>query len=178
MGQPENALEDAETALNIDKSFLRAIYQKAEALYYLGDFEHSLMYYHRGLHLRPDNEEFTLGVHKARKAIENAIGSSCTVFKKLLMPKASRKTDLSISSSEKASPVSKTSMKSRSGRKSRLLRELEPDKEYLDNLMKNPNLKCKFNEGDSTIVETIEATVKYLNNRQEFWRQQLPAKLK
>lgn len=55
---------------------MKAIYQKAEALYYLGDFEHSLVFFHRGLHIRPDHEKFKLGVHKAQKAIENAIGSS------------------------------------------------------------------------------------------------------
>lgn len=76
LGQPKNGLKDAEAALAIDKSFIKAIFQKAESLYYLGDFEHSLMYYHRGLRLRPDHEGFKLGVHKAQKAIENAIGSS------------------------------------------------------------------------------------------------------
>lgn len=52
-----------------------AIYQKAEALYHLGDFEHSLMYYHRGHRLRPELEIFRLGVQKAQEAIENTIGS-------------------------------------------------------------------------------------------------------
>lgn len=50
------------------------MYQKAEALYHLGDFEHSLVFYHRGLHVRPELEQFRLGVQKAREAIENAIG--------------------------------------------------------------------------------------------------------
>lgn len=186
LGQPENALKDAETALNIDKTYLRAIYQKAEALYYLGDFEHSLMYYHRGLHIRPDHEDFKLGVHKAQKAIENAIGSP-TVFANLLTPKApSSRTEKTKSSSSPESMESsaktgqRTTPKSRgkSARKSRLLRELGPDKEYLDNLMKNPNLKCKFKEDDSSVIKTIEETVEYLNARQEFWRQQLPAHLK
>lgn len=76
LGQPENGLKDAEAALTVDKGFIKAIFQKAESLYYLGDFEHSLMYYHRGLKLRPDHEGFKLGVHKAQKAIENAIGNS------------------------------------------------------------------------------------------------------
>lgn len=54
--------------------YFSAIYQKAEALYHLGDFEHSLVFYHRGLHVRPELEQFRLGVQKAREAIENAIG--------------------------------------------------------------------------------------------------------
>jgi hypothetical protein len=52
-----------------------AIFQKAEALYHLGDFEHSLMFYHRGLRLRPELAGFRLGVQKAQEAIENTIGS-------------------------------------------------------------------------------------------------------
>lgn len=41
----------------------------------MGDFEHSLMYYHRGLRLRPELAVFRLGVQKAQEAIENTIGS-------------------------------------------------------------------------------------------------------
>lgn len=76
MGRPDLALKDAEEALTIDKTYIRAIYQKAESLYYLGEFEHSLVYYHRGLRIRPDLEEFQLGVNKAQQAIKNAIGTS------------------------------------------------------------------------------------------------------
>ncbi|KAL0273998.1 UNVERIFIED_CONTAM: hypothetical protein PYX00_006543 [Menopon gallinae] len=74
LGEPSLALQDAETALQSDKTFIRAIHQKAEALYHLGDFEHSLMYYHRGHRLRPELEIFRLGVQKAQEAIENTIG--------------------------------------------------------------------------------------------------------
>lgn len=61
LGEPEKALADSETALAIDKNSIRAIYQKAEALYYLGKFEHSLMFFHRGLRLRPELANFRLG---------------------------------------------------------------------------------------------------------------------
>ena len=53
----------------------KALFQKAEALYHLSAFEHSLMYYHRGLRVRPEMEGFRLGVQKAQEAIENVIGS-------------------------------------------------------------------------------------------------------
>ncbi|KAF6214868.1 hypothetical protein GE061_009612 [Apolygus lucorum] len=78
LGEAKKALDDAEAALSIDGTFIKALYQKAEALYYLGDFEHSLMYFHRGLRLRPDMEGFRLGVQKAQEAIENIIGSRTT----------------------------------------------------------------------------------------------------
>ncbi|CAG9826641.1 unnamed protein product [Diabrotica balteata] len=184
LGQPKNALEDAESALKIDKNFIKAIYQKAEALYYLGDFELSLMFYHRGLHVRPDHEGFKLGVQKAQNAIENAIGSFAT-FKSIGKSiKSTPTTQLEESRNE--SPESKTSAKStavathssKTSKKSRLLRELEVDKAYLDNLMNNPDIKCKFKENNDSIEKCIKETVDYLKERQEFWRQQLPPKYK
>lgn len=61
-------------SISMASSYVLAIFQKAESLYHLGDFEHSLMYYHRGLRLRPELEGFRLGVQKAQEAIENTIG--------------------------------------------------------------------------------------------------------
>ena len=52
----------------------KGLYQKAEALYSMGDFEHALMFYHRGHKIRPELHEFTLGVQKAQEAINNNIG--------------------------------------------------------------------------------------------------------
>lgn len=95
LGQIEAALCDAETALNIDKYYIKvvstrlqvlscasrlkmyyfkAIYAKAEALYAYGNFENALVYYHRGHHLRPELDEFRIGIQKAEEAILNVIG--------------------------------------------------------------------------------------------------------
>lgn len=74
LGEPAKGLADAEEALTADKANIRAIYQKAEALYFLGQFEHSLMFFHRGLRLRPEMNLFRLGVQKSREAIEQTIG--------------------------------------------------------------------------------------------------------
>jgi len=54
---------------------LQGLFQKANALYQMGDFEYALVYYHRGSKLRPDLTEFTQGIHKAQEAINNSIGS-------------------------------------------------------------------------------------------------------
>ncbi|KAL3282532.1 hypothetical protein HHI36_005712 [Cryptolaemus montrouzieri] len=180
LGQPAKALEDAEMALNIDKHFLKAIYQKAESLYYLGNFEYSLMYFHRGLHIRPDHEQFKLGVHKAQKAIENAIGGSSVFSSRKETKSSESSTNPSTNrtgtsnSTKRVTPVSRA----KSSKGSRLLRELGVDKDYLDNLLKNPNIRCKFKEDDDTIVKNVQETVEYLNARQEFWRQQLPPNLR
>ncbi|KAK9737237.1 hypothetical protein QE152_g10910 [Popillia japonica] len=207
LGQPENGLQDAETALAIDKGFIKAIYQKAESLYYLGDFEHSLMYYHRGLRLRPEHEGFKLGIQKAQKAIENAIGggfpgsgrssnvskSSTRCSTKQNTGSTSNKTQsmtvISGTSPEtvdnKSDKTIKTPTVTTSGgkrrqpqRKSKLLRELGADKEFLDNLLNNPDINCKFKEDNHQIMDSIKNAVDFLNKRQEFWRQQLPPSLK
>ncbi|XP_035723221.1 dnaJ protein P58IPK homolog B-like [Vespa mandarinia] len=76
LGNPQNALQDAETALQCklkDSINARAVYYKAEALYYLGDFEMSLVYYYRGMRMRPEFGQFRLGVQKAKDAIRNIL---------------------------------------------------------------------------------------------------------
>lgn len=55
--------------------FFQGLYQKAEAMYQLGDFETSLVFFHRGHKLRPELQEFRLGIQKAQEAINNSIGS-------------------------------------------------------------------------------------------------------
>ncbi|XP_061707605.1 uncharacterized protein LOC133518056 isoform X2 [Cydia pomonella] len=66
LGEPRAALADAERALALDPKHGKALLHKAEALYYCGEFEMSLVHYHRGLRARPDLNEFRLGVQKAQ----------------------------------------------------------------------------------------------------------------
>ncbi|XP_072742701.1 uncharacterized protein [Anoplolepis gracilipes] len=76
LGNPQRALDDAEAALRLnpeDSNIAKAIYCKAEALYHLGDFEMSLMYYYRGMKMRPEFSQFRLGVQKAKDAIQNVL---------------------------------------------------------------------------------------------------------
>uniref|UniRef100_A0A8D9ENR6 Outer dynein arm-docking complex subunit 4 n=1 Tax=Cacopsylla melanoneura TaxID=428564 RepID=A0A8D9ENR6_9HEMI len=190
LGESQKALEDAETALENDKSFIRAIFQKAEALYHLGDFEHSLMYYHRGLKIRPELEEFRLGVQKAQEAIENTIGkigapldsapnsatSNASADKTPDTPSPSPDTAKSSNNGSETKQKNKTAMEKRQDSKkiSRLLLgELHRDKEYLENLVKNPNIRSPNNpESSDFIIAQAEEGIKFLINRQEFWRQQ------
>ncbi|CAG2212974.1 TTC25 [Mytilus edulis] len=75
LGNAENALTDAEEALREDKDFIRVgLYQKAEALYQLGDFETALVFFHRGHKLRPELQELRMGIQKSEEAINNSIG--------------------------------------------------------------------------------------------------------
>ncbi|KAK9510751.1 hypothetical protein O3M35_005472 [Rhynocoris fuscipes] len=109
LGEAKHALEDAESALALDSTFIKGLYRKAEALYHLGNFEHSLMYFHRGLRMRPDMEGFRLGVQKAQQAIENVIGL------------------------KNKTPQNKEVLKKRAER--HLLGELYADKVYLEDLL-------------------------------------------
>ncbi|KAJ3027003.1 UNVERIFIED_CONTAM: Tetratricopeptide repeat protein 25 [Siphonaria sp. JEL0065] len=77
VGSPALALDDANTSLKVDDPlFFKGIFQKAEALYAMGDFELALMFYHRGNRLRPELDEFRIGIQKSREAIENSIGKN------------------------------------------------------------------------------------------------------
>lgn len=76
LGEAQKALDDAEAALRLnpkDSNKAKAVYCKAEALYYLGDFEMSLVYYYRGMRIRPEFGQFRLGVQKAKDAIQNIL---------------------------------------------------------------------------------------------------------
>lgn len=80
LGDADAALKDANASLEQDKDFFKGIFQKAEALYATGDFEMALVFYHRGNKLRPEFNDFRLGIQKASEAIDNSIGSkSCTL---------------------------------------------------------------------------------------------------
>lgn len=176
LGEPAKALQDSETALLADKNHIRAIYQKAESLYFLGQFEHSLMFFHRGLRLRPELASFRLGIQKTQEAIQNTIGAAPKPQKK-----SSNKIELEKHSSSnvvkagvnlkvraKSSKVDAEKKQSR-----RLLGELCVDLEYLENLLKHPDLKRADSDSEHISLHAKEA-VTYLNTRQEFWRQQRP----
>ncbi|KAL4712898.1 hypothetical protein ACJJTC_011968 [Scirpophaga incertulas] len=144
LGEPRRALKDAEEALRLDPKHARALLQKAEALYYCGEFEMSLVYYHRGLRARPDLIEFRLGVQKAQEAIENTIGEK---------------------------PVKKPAAKRSSSKQRPVLGQLLSDKLYLESLLKNPDLAIA-DKKNQIVTKQAEEALRFLENREEFWRQQ------
>ncbi|XP_073848434.1 outer dynein arm-docking complex subunit 4 isoform X2 [Musca autumnalis] len=179
LGEASKALVDAETALNEDKNNIRAIYQKAEALYYLGQFEQSLMYFHRGARARPELNSFRLGVQKTQEAIENTIGvknnkpSAATTAKNKQKKSSDNtpKSQMNSSSRPLRPKPTKAELERRNARK--LLGELCVDKEYLENLLKHPDL-VRADTNTENISTYAKEAVEFLNKRQEFWRQQRP----
>lgn len=93
VGDSQASLQDAQQAMDLDKNFFKALFQKAEALYSMGDFEAALMFYHRGNRLRPELKEFHIGIQKSREAIENSIGDPAV---KISIDPAMKKTVLQI----------------------------------------------------------------------------------
>ena len=79
LGEIKQALDDAEDSLKENGLYHKGLYQKAEVLYAKGDFEHALVFYHRGHRIRPELREFLLGIQKAQEAVNNSIGSEYRV---------------------------------------------------------------------------------------------------
>lgn len=175
LGEASKALTDAETALAEEKNNIRAIYQKAESLYFLGQFERSLMFFHRGLRARPELSSFRLGIQKTQEAIENTIGGSIRSDKDVPKMKLKKSGDNTPKSQRSVRPgrakPTKADIDRRNARK--LLGELCVDKEYLENLLKHPNL-VRADTNTENISRHAKEAVDFLNKRQEFWRQQRP----
>ncbi|XP_039971499.1 outer dynein arm-docking complex subunit 4 isoform X2 [Xiphias gladius] len=181
LGQPENALKDAEASLKEDKTFFEGLYQKAEALYYMGEFEFALVFYHRGQRLRPQIQEFRLGIQKAQDAIENSVGSPSSA-------KLEIKGDLSFlqKDEERAQPIAAiqhlTKEKKQQTQKTpksekttkQLLGEFYSDKKYLENLLKDEDLVKGRTKGGEQLQDVIQSCLTYLDTCTEFWNQEKP----
>ncbi|TDH03170.1 hypothetical protein EPR50_G00160220 [Perca flavescens] len=181
MGQSDNALKDAEASLKEDKSFFEGLYQKAEALYYMGEFEFALVFYHRGQKLRPQIQEFRLGIQKAQEAIENSVGNPSFVKLKI-------KGDLSFlqKDEDRAQPIAaiqhlttkkkQQTLKTPKSEKTtkQLLGEFYSDKKYLENLLKDEDLVKGKTKGGEQLQDVIQGCLTYLDTCTEFWNQEKP----
>lgn len=152
------------------------------------------MFFHRGLKLRPELNSFRLGIQKSQEAIEKTIGGfpkkspkpssakpesaskldSASKLESGSKPESGKSDKLSTARSTQPKVRPKTSKVSAEKREARkLLGELCVDKEYLENLLKHPDLK-RADNGSENISSLARDAVQFLNNRQEFWRQQRP----
>lgn len=188
LGDNDASFKDAETSLADNPNYHKGIYQKAEALYAKGEFEWSLMFYHRGHKLRPELQDFRLGIQKAQEAIDNAVGSPESV-------KLTKDGDLTYfeQQANDSKPMAKGGKGgqynrpgSRDGRKKnkeppksaakdktikQLLGEMYGDRIYLEMLLKETDRKSGSGQ---TVYDLAHDGISYLDNRTEFWRQQKP----
>ncbi|KAI8837271.1 hypothetical protein BJ741DRAFT_604269 [Chytriomyces cf. hyalinus JEL632] len=179
LGDSQAALEDADMALKEDPEYFKGVFQKAEALYAKGDFEMALVFYHRGNKLRPELDEFRLGIQKAREAIDNSIGNPRDY--KFQAPQGIKFTAAlsggsSSAGTKTASHVAPSAAAKRDGSSSgknvkQLLGELYADREYLEQLYNDRDFVNNPNDG---IIEVVSDALNYLETRTEFWRQQKP----
>ncbi|KAM9391555.1 outer dynein arm-docking complex subunit 4 [Pholidichthys leucotaenia] len=181
LGQPENALKQAEASLKGDRLFFEGLYQKAEALYYMGEFEFALVFYHRGQKIRPQKQEFRLGIQKAQEAIENSL---CSPFLKLdmsgdlsfLKKDEEHKQPITaiqnLTREKKTLKTPKTPKREKTNRQ--LLGEFYSDKKYLESLMKDKDLlKGKTRSGEA-LQDVVQSYITYLDTCTEFWNQERP----
>uniref|UniRef100_A0A8D3CGZ0 Outer dynein arm-docking complex subunit 4 n=1 Tax=Scophthalmus maximus TaxID=52904 RepID=A0A8D3CGZ0_SCOMX len=181
MGLYENALEDAEASLKEDTTFFEGLYQKAEALYYMGEFEFALVFYHRGQKLRPQIQEFRLGIQKAQEAIENCVGSPSSV-------KLEVKGDLSFlqKDEEMTQPITAIEDLTKENkqqtqktpkiekRTKKLLGEFYNDGKYLESLLKDEDLVKGKTKGGESLQDVIQGSLTHLDACTEFSNQEKP----
>ena len=179
LGQHDKALKDSEDALANNPTSGVGIIQKAEALYAQGEFEYALVCFQRGKKMRPDIEEFNLGVQKSAEAIENSIGDKsglrfCRMGKILRQIQSKKEKETQASTwrgqKRKQSPTEEDSAKKNYGCKT-LLEELSKDKAFLQKLIHHPELTGPCKE---EIVKEATEVLEFMQTRQEFWGQQKP----
>nr|XP_045602179.1 outer dynein arm-docking complex subunit 4-like [Procambarus clarkii] len=157
LGHLQEALEDARGALKMDPSLVKAVLVQAEALYGMGEFERSLVLFHRGARRRPDLTSFTRGVHKAREAIVNAIGGDSFPDAEEPVTGTSLTEGSGTSGQSQTTTVptiSFTDAKEAKSASKRLLGGLSKDKEFLASLVGRRSLHREVVTADGTSSET------------------------
>ncbi|XP_059686135.1 outer dynein arm-docking complex subunit 4 [Gavia stellata] len=183
LGDTENSLKDAEASLQNDKTFSKGLYQKAETLYTMGDFEFALVFYHRGYRLRPELQKFRLGIEKSQEAIVNCIGSPssvklenkedlCFISRQAESKKANQKLQIKLTKDQKWTRKQEHVRNPKTERQ--LLGELYADKAYLEKLLKDEDLMESSTKQGIKVVDLVLSGISYLDTRSEFWQQQKP----
>ncbi|XP_074783062.1 outer dynein arm-docking complex subunit 4 [Athene noctua] len=183
LGDTENSLKDAEASLQNDKTFSKGLYQKAETLYIMGDFEFALVFYHRGYRLRPELQKFRLGIEKAQDAIINCIGSPssvklenkgdlCFISRQAESKKANQKLQIKPTKDQRRAKKQEPVRNPKTERE--LLGELYADKAYLEKLLKDEDLMESSTKQGTKVADLVLSGISYLDTRREFWQQQKP----
>ncbi|NXG76216.1 TTC25 protein, partial [Baryphthengus martii] len=183
LGDLENALKDAEASLQSDKTFSKGLYQKAETLYTMGDFEFALVFYHRGHRLHPELQQFRLGIEKCQEAIVNCIGSPSSVkleskedlsfvSRQAESKKANQKFQTKLTKDQKWARKQKPVKNPKTERQ--LLGEFYADKAYLEKLLKDKDLMESSTKQGIKVADLVLGGISYLDTRSDFWQQQQP----
>ncbi|XP_005141151.2 outer dynein arm-docking complex subunit 4 [Melopsittacus undulatus] len=180
LGDTDNALKDAEASLQKDQTFSKGLYQKAEALYTMGDFEFALVFYHRGYRLRLEPHKFLLGIEKSQEAIINCIGAPSSIKLEnkgnlcFLSKQAEckQKVQIKVAKNQKWTKNQKPARNPKTERE--LLGELYADKAYLEKLLNDKDLMESSTKQGVKVKDLVLGGISYLETRREFWQQQKP----
>ena len=178
IGKIDESLNDANEALSYQTNDAYSILLKAEALYYKGEFEWALMYYHQGQRIRGNMKRFKIGINKCIKEIE----STLLIYSKNLninneldfenlfsMHSGDNIRSLKSLTNRENNNISDTNVKEKSF-DMKLLGELYKDYSYLNEInSKNNFIQEKF---DIKLKDLCKNGLDYYNSRLEFFRQQ------
>ncbi|CAH8456665.1 unnamed protein product [Heterobilharzia americana] len=192
LGNISMALSDTDIALAEDPSYYKTLYIKAQILYYKGDFEHALMYFHRGQQQRPELQMFRLGIQKSEEAIENSltdhkkikIGSEgAKGFSKQMDDKAKSRqaaqkarkgtTDTTTADGDQSSPNIPVTLIPKHMSKV-MFGPLYTDHEYLEELLRQEATQKWKTTHSEEVRSLARSGITYLDQRSKFWHQEKP----
>ncbi|XP_023321609.1 tetratricopeptide repeat protein 25 isoform X2 [Eurytemora carolleeae] len=179
LGRWEEALLDAEEVLLQNPQYVKAMYGKGESLFNMCHFEHALLCFHKGQALAPDNEEFQLGVIKARKTISNSLPANIFKFDGLqgFLTKNKLRSVNNPEGCLLPSQQQKSRLKSKTTKNP--LKEDKEDYEFLECLHitmmdgEHTSSPLTFTENNKTakfgVCQVAEDGMMFLSSRQQFW---------
>ncbi|XP_071433304.1 outer dynein arm-docking complex subunit 4 [Pithys albifrons albifrons] len=183
LGDTASSLQDAEASLQRDKTFYEGLYQKAETLYAMGDFEFALVFYHRGRRLRPDQHKFQLGINKAEEAIMNCIGNPASV-------KLENREELGFVSRQAESRKTNQKLHNKQTKDQKGMKKQEPvknpkterellgrlydDKTFLEKMLKDEDFMQTSTREGGKVADLVLDGISYLSQRRDFWQQHKP----
>ncbi|KAH8853936.1 Tetratricopeptide repeat protein 25 [Schistosoma japonicum] len=197
LGNLCKALSDVDIALSEDSNYYKALYLKGQILYSKGEFEHALVYFHRGHQQRPELQIFRLGIQKSEEAIENSL----TNHKKIKVRSGGAKGFTKQMDDEERAQKSKLREIAQKSRKVAIdpsardadqngqiipislipkhmskvmFGPLYTDHEYLEELLKQESTQRWKTTYSEDVRNLARSGITYLDERSKFWHQEKP----
>ncbi|XP_049884981.1 uncharacterized protein LOC126379979 [Pectinophora gossypiella] len=188
--QPQQAYDDAELALKLEPSNMKARKVQANAMYTMSDFERSIVMNYRGARDRQQPPYFTEGISQGLETLQDCIGEHAgnvmLDFYPLIKQQAEHKDNHSIAKTH-VSRIPKLEVKKKftqmeARKHSTLARVLAMkylgpmayDKFFLQQLDEDPRISSANSKGSRKLEAHIKEALTSLSERQEMLRTQRP----